>query len=77
MKQHKESLPQVESAILWLIKSVAVNEFLSPEYKELLGPVPLLPYIPVEQSTQQPVHAMDIKVLSMDGNIEIVENLEH
>jgi len=54
-----------------------VDEFLSPEYHALLGPIPSLGYIPVEKSTQQPVHAMHIKASSTDGNVEIVENLEH
>ena len=43
----------------------------------LLGPIPSLMHIPVEKSTQQPVHAMHIKASSTDGNVEIVENLEH
>jgi len=62
--------------IQWFIKSVLVNDFLSPEYHKLLGPIPSS-YIPVEKSTQQPVCAMHIKASSTDGNVEIVENLEN
>jgi len=63
--------------IQWFIKSVLVNDFLSPEYHELLGPIPSLKYIPVEKSTQQPACTMHIKASSTDGNMEIVENLEN
>ena len=76
VRQLQESIPQVKSAILWFIKSVLVDKFLSPEYHVLLGPIPSLGYIPVEKSTQQPVCTMHIKASSTDGNVEIVENLE-
>ena len=54
-----------------------MNDFLSPEYKTFLSPIPSSMHIPVEKLTQQPAHAMHIKALSMDGNVEIVDNLEH
>ena len=62
--------------MLWFIKSILVNEFLPPKYKDLLGPIPSSTSIPVEKSTQYPAHAMQINVSSTDGNVEIVENLE-
>ena len=39
--------------------------------------MPLSKWIGVEKSTQEPACAMHIKALSNDGNIEIIENLEH
>ena len=77
MNQVTESYSQIESAILWFIKSTVANNFLSPEYHELLGPIPSSKYIPVEKSIQQPAHVMHIKASSTNGNVEIIENLEN
>ena len=65
----------VESAMLWYIKSVIVEEYLPSSYKELLGPIPSSKWIDMEKLTQQPACAMHIKALN--GNVEIMENLEH
>src|SRR5258708_6092022 len=72
----EESTLNIEWAIWWYIKSMIV-EYLPPSYKELLGPMPLSKWIGVEKSMQEPVHTMHIKASSNDGNIEIIENLEH
>src|SRR5258708_4846997 len=32
--------PRIESAMLWFIKSILVNNYLPNEYKDLLGPIP-------------------------------------
>ena len=77
MKQVAESFSQIESVIQWFIKSIVVNDFLSPEYCELLGPIPSSKYIPVKKSIQQPAHVMHVKASSTDGNVEIIENLEN
>ena len=76
LMQLRNALPQVESAMLWVIKSIVVDECLPPEYRALLGPLPSSMNIPIEKSIQQPAHAMHIKASSTDGNVEIVENLE-
>ncbi len=60
----------------WYIKSVIV-EYLPPLYKELLGLMPSSKWISVEKSMQEPACTMHIKALSNNGNIEIIENLEH
>ena len=62
--------------MLWVIKSIVVDECLPPEYRALLGPLPSSMNIPIEKSIQQPACVMHIKASSTDGNIEIVENLE-
>ena len=71
-----ESHSQVESALLWFIKSVLNDNYLPTEYKDLLGPIPSSKWIPIRKIIQQPAHAMHIKVSSTDGNVEIVENME-
>ena len=38
--QIKDALPHVNSAMLWFIKSVLVEDYLKPKYQDLLGPVP-------------------------------------
>jgi len=76
LKQIGESLPQVKSVMLWFIKSILVNEFLPPEYKDLLSPIPSSTSIPVEKSTQYLACTMQINASSTDGNVKIVENLE-
>src|SRR5258708_40285200 len=35
-----ESHPCIESAMLWFIKSILVDNYLPNEYKDLLGPIP-------------------------------------
>src|SRR5258707_3609222 len=60
----------------WYMKSVIV-EYLPPLYKELLGLMPSSKWISVEKSMQEPACTMHIKALSNNGNIEIIENLEH
>jgi len=62
--------------MLWFIKSILVNEFLPPEYKDLLSPIPSSTSIPVEKSTQYLACTMQINASSTDGNVKIVENLE-
>src|SRR5260370_41182459 len=71
----EESTLNIEWAIWWYIKSMIV-EYLPPSY-ELLGPMPSSKWISVEKSTQEPACAMHIKASSNDGNIKIIENLEH
>src|SRR5260370_32597395 len=39
--------------------------------------MPSLKWINVSKSVQQPAQAMHIKASETDGNVEIVENLEH
>ena len=76
LKRVAESMLPVESAMLWYIKSMIIEEYLPLSYKDLLGPMPSSKWIDVEKSTQQPARAMHIKASSNDGNVEIVENLE-
>ncbi|KAF8317294.1 uncharacterized protein EI90DRAFT_2943471, partial [Cantharellus anzutake] len=75
LKRVGESIPHIELAMQWYIKSVIV-EYLPSSYKDLLGPMPSSKWIGVEKSTQQPARAMHIKASSNDGNVEIVDNLE-
>ena len=75
LKRVGESIPHLERAMQWYIRSV-IAEYLPPSYKDLLGPMPSSNWIGVEKSTQEPARAMHIKASSNDGNIEIVENLE-
>src|SRR5260370_19485930 len=77
LKQVAESMLPVGSAMVWYIKSMIVEEFLPSSYKDLLGRIPSSKWISVKKSTQQLVHAMHIKASSNDGNVEIMENLEH
>ena len=76
LKCVRELTPDVKCAMEWYIRSMMV-EYLPPSYKELLGQIPSSKWINVEKSTQQPACTMPIKASSNDGNIEIVENLEH
>ena len=70
----KDALPHVNSAMLWFIKSVLVEDYLKPKYQDLLGPVPSSKWIPVSKSVQQPAQVMHIKASETDRNVEIVEN---
>ena len=73
-----ESQHCVESAKLWFIMSVLIDNYLPTEYKDLLGPIPSLKSIPVRKTIQQPACAMHIKASasSTDGNVDIIENME-
>ena len=71
-----ESHPRIESAMLWFIKSILVDNYLPNEYKDLLGPIPSSKRILITKTVQLPARAMHIKASSMDGNVEIVENME-
>src|SRR5258708_28122097 len=72
----KDALPCVNSAILWFIKSIVVEDYLKSEYRDLLSPIPSSKWIEFSKSVQQPAQAMHIKASETDGNVEIVENLE-
>src|SRR5258708_11146707 len=72
-----ESHPRIESAMLWFIKSILVNNYLPNEYKDLLGPIPSSKQIPITKMVQLPARAMHIKASTMDGNVKIIENMEH
>src|SRR5260370_40246232 len=61
---------------MWFIKSILVDNYLTSEYQDLLGPMPSLKWIGISKSVQQPARAMHIKALETDGNVEIVKNLE-
>src|SRR5258708_5543469 len=71
-----ESHSRVESALLWFIKSVLIDNYLPNKYKDLLGPIPSSKWIPIRKTIQQPACAMHIKASSTDGNVEIIENME-
>ena len=71
-----ESHSQVESALLWFIKSILIDNYLPTEYKDLLGPIPSSKWILIRKTIQQPACVMHIKASSTDGNVEIIENME-
>ena len=77
MGQIIEAHPHIKLAMLWFIKDILIKNYLPDEYKDLLGPVPSSKWIPIRKTVQHPAHAMHIKASSTDGNVEIVENMEH
>jgi hypothetical protein len=77
MGQIIEAHPRIELAMLWFIKDTLIENYLPDEYKDLLGPVPSSKWIPIRKTVQHPARAMHIKASSTDGNVEIVENMEH
>ena len=62
--------------MLWLIKSILVENHLPDEYKNLLGPILSSKWIPIRKTVQHPACTMHIKASSMDGNVKIVESME-
>ena len=52
----KEALPHMNSAMVWFIKSILVDDYLksNSEYQDLLGDMPSLKWINISKSVQQP-----------------------